>query len=174
MCSDFKTFLQKNLRSSQAFIDSILSKFRKDSQYQLEEAQNWASYLQHLHSILLEFDSIRTPDERIMICYFQEDLKLSIKVEMEQQDREFVNFEEMVQKAVNAEAKAGLRSTIMVQDSDIRCPQGYCPSKNTASKVQTPRKIAKDFSRLEKLGTKDRKLVSPRDNAAELAKKEYK
>ena len=33
---------------------------------------------------------------------------------MKQQDLESVNFEEMVQRAINAKAKAGLRSTIMV------------------------------------------------------------
>ena len=38
--SDFKTFLQKDLGSSQAFIDSIWSKFNKDSQYQLEKARD--------------------------------------------------------------------------------------------------------------------------------------
>ena len=43
----------------------------------------------------------------------------------------------MVQRAVNAEAKAGLRSSAMVRDSDIRCPRGYCPSNSTASKVYT-------------------------------------
>ena len=119
--SNFKTFLQKDLGSLQAFIDSIWSKFRRDSQYQLEEARDWASCLQHLQSILLEFDSIRTPNELTMIYYFREDLKPSIKVEIEQQDRESVNFEEMVQKAVNVEVKAGLRSTIIVRDLDIHC-----------------------------------------------------
>ena len=43
--SKFKAFLQKDLESSQAFIDSIWSKFRRDSQYQLEEARDWASHL---------------------------------------------------------------------------------------------------------------------------------
>ena len=44
---EFKAFLRKDLGSSQAFIDSIWSKFRRDSQYQLEEAQDWASHLQY-------------------------------------------------------------------------------------------------------------------------------
>ena len=48
MWSEFKAFLQKDLRSSQAFIDSIWNKFRRDSQYQLEEAWDWASHFQHL------------------------------------------------------------------------------------------------------------------------------
>ena len=80
----FKAFLRKDLGSSQVFIDSIWSKFRRDSQYQLEEARNWASHLQHLQSILSEFDPIRTPNKLTIICYFQEDFKPSIKVKMEQ------------------------------------------------------------------------------------------
>ena len=141
--SDFKAFLQKNLGSSQAFIDSIWSKFKRDSQYQLEEARDWVSHLQHLQSILSEFDSIQTPNELTMICYFRESLKPSIKVEIEQQDRESINFKEMVQRAVNAEAKAGLRSSTMVWESDTCCPRGHRPSYNISSKMQTQETTAK-------------------------------
>ena len=49
-----------------------------------------------------------------MICYFQKDLKPFIKIEIKQQDRESMDFKEIVQKAVNVEAKAGLRSSTMV------------------------------------------------------------
>ena len=79
-----------------------------------------------------------------MICYFREGLKPSIKVEMEQQDRESMDFEEMVQRAVNAEAKAGLRSSTMVRESDAHCPKGHRPSHNTASKMQTQGTSAKE------------------------------
>ena len=72
-----------------------------------------------------------------MICYFQESLKPFIKVEIEQQDREFMDFEEMMQRAVNAETKAGLRSSTMVRDLDIRCLWGHRPFHNTFSKMQT-------------------------------------
>ena len=41
---------------------------------------------------------------------------------MKQQDREFMDFEEIVQKAVNKEAKVGLRSNTMIQESDIFYP----------------------------------------------------
>ena len=109
-----------------------------------------------------------------MIRYFQKDLKPSIKVEMKQQDREFVNFQEMILKDVNAKAKAGLRSTILVQDSDIYCSQGYCPSNNTASKVQTQGTTTKDFSYLKEPKTKDLKSVPLCDNPAEPAKKKDK
>ena len=79
---EFKNFLQKNLGDSQAFIDSIWSKFKRDSQYQLEEARDYASYLQYLQSILVEFGTIGAPNEPTMICYFQEGLKPSIKVKI--------------------------------------------------------------------------------------------
>ena len=55
-----------------------------------------------------------------------------------------MNFEEMVQKAVNAEAKAGLRSSTMVRELDARCPRGHRPSHNTFLKVQTQETTAKE------------------------------
>ena len=105
-----------------------------------------------------------------MICYFQEGLKSFIKVEMEQQDWESMDFEEIIQRTVNVEAKVGLRSSIMVRDSDACCPRGYRLSHNTSSKVQT--QGSKDSSCSKKPKLKDPKPASSRDNAAELAKKE--
>ena len=107
-----------------------------------------------------------------MICYFRKDLKPSIKVEIEQQDRESTNFEEIVQKAVNAEAKAGRRSSTMVRESDVRCPRGHRQSYNTSSKVQTQGSSHKDSPRSKELKPKDPKPAPLHYNAAEPAKKE--
>ena len=170
--SEFKAFLWKNFESSQAFIDSIWSKFRRNSQYQLEEARDWAFYLQHLQSILSEFDLIRTPNKLTMICYFRKDLKPFIKTEMEQQDRESMDFKEMVQKTLNTEAKASLKSSTMVRNLDTRCSKGHRLSHNTSSKVQT--QGSKDSSHSEEPKPKDLKPTPSRDNAAEPAKKENK
>ena len=79
----FKNFLWKDLRDSQAFINNIWSKFRRDSQYQLEEARDYISHFQYLQLILVEFDTIGALNKPTMICNFQEGLKPSIKVEME-------------------------------------------------------------------------------------------
>ena len=135
----------------------------------MEEAQDWASHLQHLQSILAEFDSVGAPDELTMIRYFREGLKPSIKVEMEQQDRASTSFKEMVQRAVNAEVKAGLRSSTIVRDSDARCPRGHRLSHNTSLKVQT--QGSKDLSRPKETKPKDPKSASSRDDAAESPKK---
>ena len=109
-----------------------------------------------------------------MICYFREGLKPSIKVEMEQQDWESIDLEEMVQKAVNVEAKAGLRSSTMIRDSDIHCSKGHHSSHNTSSKVQTQGFSHKNLLRFEEPKPKDPKPAPSRDNVAEPAKKEDK
>lgn len=44
----FKNFLRKNLGDDRAFANSICSKFRRDSQYQLESVLDWAAHLEHL------------------------------------------------------------------------------------------------------------------------------
>ena len=99
-----------------------------------------------------------------MIYYFWEGLKPSIKVEIEQQDRESIDFEEMMQKTVNAESKAGLKSSTMVRDSDIHCPRGHRPSNSTASKVQTQGTTTKN-SHPEELKVKETKPTPPRAEA---------
>ena len=92
---------------------------------------------------------------------------------MEQQDRKSVNFEEIVQRAVNAKAKAGLRSNTIIRDSDIHCPKSYHPSKNTAVKVQTQGTIVKD-SYPKKTKTKDPKPILSYINMIEPLEQEKK
>ena len=83
---------------------------------------------------------------------------------MEQQDRASTSFKEMVQRAVNAEAKAGLKSSIMVRDADSRCPRGHCPSQNTSTKVQTQGLTAKK-SKPEESRPKKLKLADGKTSA---------
>ena len=83
-----------------------------------------------------------------------------------------MNLEEMVEKAVKVEAKAGLISSTMVRDSDAHCPKGHRLSHNTSLKIQT--QGSKDFSRSEELKPKDLKPAPSCDNMAETAKKENK
>ena len=78
----------------------------------------------------------------------------------------------MVQKIVNAEAKAGLRSSAMIRDSDICCLRGHRPSNSIASKVQTQGMSAKEprpeESKIKKAKRAKKKAPAPpRTNAAE-------
>ena len=76
-----------------------------------------------------------------------------------------------MQRAANAETKAGLRSSAMVRDLDIRCPRGHRPSNSIASRVQTQGTAAK-MPRPEESKSKDIKAVYA--NAAERSEQDKK
>ena len=122
--TEFKAFLQKNLGESKSFVDSIWKKFKRDSQYQ------------HLQSILMEFDPAAAPTESTMVRYFEEGLKPSIKAEMNQDATYLDDYEELVAKAIRAEAKAGLRPSSYVRETDQQVFRGSRPAHTTAHKVQ--------------------------------------
>ena len=129
----FKTFLRKNLGDSWAFVDSIWSKLKRDSQYQLEEVQDWAAHLEYFQSILLEFDDAGAPKEFYLIRFFREGLRPSIRVQIEQQGRELDNWTEIVEKAVDAEAQASLQPTSYIKEMDQRCLRGNRLNSTRAS-----------------------------------------
>ena len=89
---------------------------------------------------------------------------------MEQQDRASTSFKEMVQRIVNIEAKAGLRSSTMVWHLDAYSSRGHHPSHNTSSKVQT--QGSKNLSRPKKTKPKDPKSAPSHDDTAESPKKD--
>ena len=82
-----------------------------------------------------------------------------------------MDFEEMMQRAVNEEAKIGLRLSAIVRDLDIYCSRGHRPSNNTASKVQTKGTTAKK-PRPKESKPKDTKAI--RANAAEPSEQDKK
>ena len=85
---EFKAFLHCSLGDSQAFVDTYWGKLKRDSQYQQEEFLDWAAYLKHLQAVLQEFDPGAAPNERIMIRCFLEDLKPSIRAQIDAQSRD--------------------------------------------------------------------------------------
>ena len=131
---EFKNFFRTNLGDNRAFADSICSKFRRDSQYQAESVLDWAAHLEHLQSILLEYDPAGAPGEPTMLRYFREGLRPSIRVELEHRDLELESFEQLVKKVVEAEGKASLRPRTTTREMDQRCPQGNRPAHTTVAK----------------------------------------
>ena len=114
----FKDFLRKNLSNDRAFANSICSKFRRDSQYQAKFVLDWAAHLEHLLSILLEYDQVGAPTKSIMFRYFREGLKPSVLAELEHQNLELKSSNQMVKKAVDAEAKSALRYRFSTKEMD--------------------------------------------------------
>ena len=99
------------------------------------EVYDWASYLEHLQSILMEFDLAAAPTESTMVKYFEEGLKLSIKAKMDRDAIHLDDYEELVAKAVRAKAKAGLRSSFYVRETDIKVLQRSRLAPITAYKI---------------------------------------
>ena len=79
-----------------------------------------------------------------MVGYFEEGLKPSIKAEIDQDAIHLDDYEELVAKAVRAEAKAGLRPSSYLQETDIQVLRGSRPAYTTAYKVQTQGAIFRD------------------------------
>ncbi len=70
----------KSQGESNAFVGHVWSKLRGDAQYQLEEVQDWAAHLEHLQSILLEFDANNAPGEGQLGRTFYDGLRPWIKL----------------------------------------------------------------------------------------------
>ena len=132
----FKDFFRKNLGDDRAFANSICSKFRRDSQYQAESVLDWAAHLEHLQSILLEYDPVGAPTKPTMLRYFWEGLKPSVLAELEHRDLKLESFDQMVKKAVNTKAKSALRSRFSTKEMDQNCPRGNRPANSTVAKSQ--------------------------------------
>ena len=96
------------MRESKLFVDNIWKQLQKNSQYQLNKVYDWASHFKHLQSILIEFDLAVIPTELTMAKYFEEDLKPSIKAEMNWDATYLNNYKELVAKTVRDEAKVAL------------------------------------------------------------------
>ena len=169
----FKDFLRKNLRDSRAFVDSIWKKVKRDSQYQDESVQDWAAHLEYLQSTLIEFDSECAPEEGTIIRYFREDLRPSVRVQMEQRGRELDSFKELVEKAIDAEAKATLRPRFYAREIDQYCLRG---SRPLAAKASTQGQPMKD-PRVEEPKSRPQESKVPalqRSNSAETSEKAWK
>ena len=85
---EFKAFFCQSLDESQVFVDTYWGKIKRNSQYQLEKVFDWAAYLEHLQVVFQEFDPATTPNKEIMIRFFREGLKLSIRAQLDPRGRD--------------------------------------------------------------------------------------
>ena len=68
--------------------------------------------------ILLEHDPVGAPTKPTMLRYFWVGLKPSILAELENQDLELESFNQMIKKAIDAEAKLALQSRSSTKEMD--------------------------------------------------------
>ena len=77
--------------------------------------------------MLKEFDSTGAPNETTLIRYLREGLCPSIWAKLDHQGRDLDLWEEVVEKAGDAEVKANLQPLSYVWEIDARSPKGYRP-----------------------------------------------
>ena len=85
--------------------------------------------MEHLQAVFQEFDPIATPNKEIMIRYFWNGLRPSVRAQLDARGRDLDFWQEAIKKAVNAEAKAMLQSSSNIHEMDSRYSQGYKPVK---------------------------------------------
>lgn len=118
--NEFKVFLRKSLGETRVFVDTIWHKLRTASQYQLEDVMDWSVYLEHLQAVLKEFDVAAAPADDLLIRYFRDGLRPSIRAQMDERDRDLADWQEVIERAVDAEAKAACQAPSLAQESDAR------------------------------------------------------
>ena len=133
--SEFKAFLWQSIGESTSFVTSIWTKVKPHSQYQQEELQNWASHLQHLRSILAEFDLRCAPTEDVLCRYFYEDLRPSIRLWIDEENQDLDGWNALIKRTIRAEAKAKIQASAS-RDLAQQCHRGNRPVHTSAAKAR--------------------------------------
>ena len=94
---------------------------------------DWAPYLEYLQSIVLKYDLVGALTKPIMLKYFQKSLKPSVLAKLEYWDLELKSFDQMVKKAVDAEAKSALYPCSSTKEIDQNCLRSNQPANSTVA-----------------------------------------
>ena len=91
---------------------------------------DWAAHLEHLQSILREFDPTAVLNEETLIRYFRDGLRSYIRAQLNERGRHLDNWEEAIEKAIDAEAKAARQPTSLMKEINARCARGNRPMRS--------------------------------------------
>ena len=131
---EFKAFLRQSLGESTSFVTNIWTKIKRDSQHQQEEVQDWASHLQHLKSILVEFDLRCASTEDVLCWYFYKGLKPSIRLWIDQEGQDLDGWNALIKRTIWAEAKVKIQASAS-RDLDQSCNRGNRPVHTLVAKA---------------------------------------
>ena len=103
-----------------------------------------------------------------MIRCFLESLKPSARAQMDTRGRDLNSWEEAVEKAVNAEAKAMLQSSANTRNMDSRCPRGNRPArkeeKDSSGKNKSTDSLSADTSSGKQSSSTQQTSSNPKKN----------
>lgn len=67
---------------------------------------NLAAHLEHLETVLKEFDLDIASNKEVLICYFCNGLRSSIRAQTDESNGDLDTWEEGIEKVIDTEAKA--------------------------------------------------------------------
>ena len=79
--------------------------------------------------------------ESTIVRYFEEGLKTSIKTKMDQDATYLNDYDELIAKAIRAEAKVSLQPSFYVRETDLQILRKISSAYITTHKVQTQRAV---------------------------------
>ena len=85
---------------------------------------------------MLEYDLMGAPTKLTMLRNFWKGLKPSVLAKLEYWDLELESFDQIVKKAVDAEAKLALQTCSSTKEMDLNCPWGNRLANSTIAKSQ--------------------------------------
>lgn len=91
---------------------------------------DWLAYIEHLQPIIQEFDNAAALTNDVLIRYFQDGMRPSIRAQMDKRNQELNNWQAGVERAVDGEAKAAKQTPLLAWESNTRCPRGHKPLPN--------------------------------------------
>lgn len=85
--------------------------------------------MEHQQAVLKEFDPIAAPNEEVLIRYFRDGLRPSIRAQLDERGRDLDSWDKVVEKAIDAEAQAIIQPPSGTWEIDSRCTCGQRPAK---------------------------------------------
>ena len=83
---------------------------------------DWAVHLKHLQTVLRKFDSAATANKEILICYFYDGLRPSIRAQTDEQGWDLDIWKKAIKKAIDAGAKTACQPRSLMREIDNWCP----------------------------------------------------
>lgn len=133
-------FFWQTLEKSITFVTSIWIKIKQDFQHQQERVQDWASYLQNLKSILVEFNLRCTPAKKILCQYFYKGFWPFIKLWIDKKCRDIDGWNALIKKALWAKAKVKIQ-VLASCNINQQCQKDYQPMYTFGAKAQAQKNL---------------------------------
>ena len=134
---------------------------------------DWAAHLEHLQTVFKEFDPATAPTKEVLICYSRDGLKPFIQAQMDERGRDLETWEEVIKKAIDAEAKAARQPQSLMKEMDNCCLWGYRPTK-TDELAREPKIIDKNSSRPQESKAQALQRSENADTSKDKAQKDRK